>query len=99
MQGQPEVEDFLGLPTDEESYNELKALFTLGRPSASGTHYLIPDTFPGRFTVTCHTKRHIIASHKTNPEDVTAECLALLLRIGQIQGSNLGWETAIATSS
>jgi hypothetical protein len=52
-QGQPEVEDSLGLPTDEDSYNELKVLAALGRPSTSGTHHFVSSSFPGR--ITCYT--------------------------------------------
>jgi hypothetical protein len=49
-QGQPEVEDSLGLPSDEESYNELKAQFALGLPLISGSRYYISDSFPGKMT-------------------------------------------------
>lgn len=49
-QGQPEVEDSLGLPSDEESYNDLKAQFALGLPLISGTRYYISDSFPGNIT-------------------------------------------------
>lgn len=49
-QGQPEVEDSLGLPSDEESYNELKAQFALGFPFIGGTRYYISDSFPGKIT-------------------------------------------------
>jgi hypothetical protein len=59
QQGQPEVEDFLGLPTDEESYNELKALFAFGRPTTSGGHFYVSDSFPGRITVACVKQRDI----------------------------------------
>ncbi|KAJ9593251.1 hypothetical protein L9F63_015197 [Diploptera punctata] len=42
--GQPEVEDSLGLPSDEDSYNDL--LIALGLPGGSGTHHFVSSTFP-----------------------------------------------------
>ena len=50
-QGQPEEETSLGLPTDEESFNEIKS-FLLG--TNSGTHHFVAASFPGNSSLSSY---------------------------------------------